>query len=1029
MVTLSVVLLLIIHRWALTASVHAEGGTEGNTRSFDNPRRHTVRGGYLRSSSGRSSSSSSSSIGDLEGRGIREVSSRRQRKLEDYGDGNDYYYYHEPKGKGKKKGEHEEWEETWVPSPTEDVDGRLPESPAAAPSDESDPNLIPVPTPAPTIVGDVGGTSSAVPTPPSFETVPSPAPQEGISDGGSASSETTSGPTTSTLSTEEEDADKSCKAAQSGQVYTTPISTTIYYQYELLTERSADLTNVVWPAVDEAFQKFLSLTLVDCELGPSSPIQGVSPDPKDSFGTWYLSGRASSCTGVGEFDGDELFCDIVTGSVTLFLSPILYSINDTSGDAIDNETATYLELRNEVLDILWKEINGKGRLRSRHLEGESSFIDRNKGIYGLYFLSEPTTTLAPPETSEDEAEANAVESTTNTTSVQSSESSDGGIPIIASFVGLTLLAILVVGFTIHRRNMILDSDTTILRPGRSDLMDPSEFYSPDSGGSFDDSQGIIIVRGASSCTTTGSQHVVASNSDEGDISEVPSDCFDDNIRYIHQDGTNEADKAESVLYDFSQLGLSVQLTSPDGTVRTGNILQSRTPSANASPAQLEEWGAHEEERSWIADFEHRSHDSFTGNGANDLPETSTGRNVSSIPYGKDGIDEGDDDKGWTTRVIKTNPRARLITAAASEILSDLDRENDDVVDPSTLTTVAIISPGATSTSEPRRLSMLKTPRSKLKANSSGPSHITEATPSTNAEDDYLVGALSPPTKTAFQQHPKTSPLSACVLTRSTGSNRLFQDNESVESIRLSSPDSVMNVGFLNTPSPSSSSQKEHPLGTIEGSIVDSGFRYVPASSPLSDEGSTRTDFLKSRRRELEGRFLEYKQKLSTSISLLDESSKSGSLLIIEEVSGPTDNNDEPSPSSRSGSGRVHSLTPTGVRCGSARKGARAASPETLESTSKTPLTQLSSSSKKDRRRGSSTPRTPRRRQNYTSLNDIEDLLDRDQEWKLPCEVDAAAAASSRDADLENLNEFLSSRSYAVVDSPQYEQFVENTVQL
>jgi hypothetical protein len=1150
MVTLPIVLLLLLQCWVIVPSVQAEGGVERITTSNIEPERHRVRGGNLRN---RSSGPSSPSDG-FEARNIKDGVPTHQRRLEDYGDSDYYYYYYEGKGKEKKKiyyeddigddGEEGEWEETGAPSPTE-------ESPAVAPFDNSDPNIIQGPTSAPMVVGDIVGPTSPVlngiqtppvdvdpgepsspvgsaPTLPALDNPetptitlvpseqpdiplnPSAAPQGEVSDGESASSQSPSinvpetdsviplnpspapqgevgdgdsaSPQIPSVNLPETEGDgendRSCGAAQSGEVYTTRINTTIYYQYELLTERSADLTNVVWPAVDEAFQKFLALTLVDCELGSNSPIQGVSPDPNDSFGTWYLDGRGNNCTGISEFDQDKLFCDVVTGSVTIFLS-------ENFGGTIDDETSTYLDLRDTVFGSLMEEINHSERRRRRYLKGGSSFVDHSKGIYGLYFLSEPISSAAPEtpvnenESPVYEPEANAVDSTTNMTSIETSEPADSSIPIIASFTGLTVLAILVVGFSIHRRNRIIDSDTTTLKPGKTDIM--SEFYSQDSRDSVDDTESPIILRKGSSFTPTRTPQFTADNSDVDDMSEVPFDDFDRKIYYFTQDETYEIDRDQNALYDFSQFGMSINLTSSDGTHRRENNLHSRPSNNCVSPTQLEDGGAHEDEQSWIAEFENRCNDDLQGNDAEEAPETPTERypighkygygneandedeegraheceqswiaefdNSSNAGSSRNGADElsdtpresylsgnpcgnghnkeGDDKQEWTPRLIKTSPGASLIMTVANEILGDNDRDKNDVV-PHSITATTIDPEGA-STSKPREVSMLMTPTSKLRVNTTT-SRTREDTPGEKAEHVYGEGTISPPPQFSIQNQQKTTPPTASVFTPSAVNSKSSQDGENVSSSRLSSTDSIMKWGFFKTPSPTSLSPKEDPPTTIDASIFDSAITPLTTSSPLSDEASTRTDFLKSRRRELEERFLEYKQKLSTSASEMNELSTTGAVLAVHAVSQHVDENEGLSPSSRANSGRVYSVTPSCVRLGSSRKGGRIVSPGTPESTNRTLLSKSSSASKNSRRRRSRTPIPPRRRQKYTSLNDIEDLLDQDQEWKLPDEKDAEVTATGN-TQKDNLNAFLSSRSYAGAVPLQYKQFNADTVQL
>jgi hypothetical protein len=150
----------------------------------------------------------------------------------------------------------------------------------------------------------------------------------------------------------------------------------------------------------------------------------------------------------------------------------------------------------------------------------------------------------------------------------------------------------------------------------------------------------------------------------------------------------------------------------------------------------------------------------------------------------------------------------------------------------------------------------------------------------------------------------------------------------------------------------------------------------------------RTEYLKNRRRELEERFNNYKKRISENLSSMSN----------ETSSNPTPKS-EPNPAMppKNGIGgekfkafdddRVHTpiASPRGEEESHYRRSTIRCTPkvfddEKSEDNSEDPCRD----GLKQRRQRSRTPRpkVPRSRKNYTYLNDIEQMLDADQEWKI-----------------------------------------------
>eukprot|EP00536_Pseudo-nitzschia_multiseries_P007600 jgi/Psemu1/66106/estExt_Genemark1.C_1800069 len=273
----------------------------------------------------------------------------------------------------------------------------------------------------------------------------------------------------------------SCLAAQSGSVIPTSINFTIYYQYELLAERKANVTGVIWPEIDRAFQRFLAKELIECQAGEetgntqpafATRLKSISPQPNDSFGALHptgwssnnsLASNATSCSYLVLDEkllaDKELFCDVVTGSVTLYLSEVTYM------NAASNPYKLFLRYSNDVIQFLREEINEGGK-------AITSYVDDGLGVRGFYFISDsPSSNLKPTSASTNGANGGTSSS----------------IPAItASLAVFTVFAVATAGFVLHRKNrhtQELDDSLKQLKTPRTaddrDFYGPHEFYGLD----------------------------------------------------------------------------------------------------------------------------------------------------------------------------------------------------------------------------------------------------------------------------------------------------------------------------------------------------------------------------------------------------------------------------------------------------------------------------------------------------------------------------------------------------------------------
>ena len=378
----------------------------------------------------------------------------------------------------------------------------------------------------------------------------------------------------------------SCLKAKAGKIFPTSVNFTIHYKYELLAKRDSNLTDVVWPEVDRAFQRFLALTLIDCDIdvtksGASrtfkSRLKSISPEPIDSVGSLYPNGwnqsisanstnsTANSCSKI--LIDDELlakrglYCDVVTGSITLFLSEVSYM--DTASDP----SILFLEYRDQVFQFLRDEINDGG-------EAISNYFDESLGIRGFHFLSESANLNLRPIAAIPDAASNEMNPFGSNVEVPTTTVIAGSLTALVAF---TLAAGI---FAIHRKRRHLhELDSAFKQSRRTPRMDDNEMEFYDLDHSNHGSPGDVrhdrsnIVCAETFCARQGNDLNESHDSDDGDdMQTTPRSDIDGNY------DLNERSSQLSASYDYSQTGVSMHLHSPDKNLSLYSSVQRPDPS-------------------------------------------------------------------------------------------------------------------------------------------------------------------------------------------------------------------------------------------------------------------------------------------------------------------------------------------------------------------------------------------------------------------------------------------------------------------
>jgi hypothetical protein len=763
-----------------------------------------------------------------------------------------------------------------------------------------------------------------------------------------------------------EEKQPSCLKAQSGQVVQTSVNFTIYYEYELLTNREANLTNVVWPAVDEAFQRYIALNFIDCDIdvetdGASttftSRLESVSPEPIDSVGTMYPNGwssetatnssrtSSSSCTNIVVDDmslnEEEIFCDVVMGSITLYLSDVSYM------DSASDSSILFLEYRNDIFQSLRGEINTGG-------DGLSPFLDESLGIHSLYFISEPIdvnldATLTIPHTIKGDSSGG---SSSGVNSNDTNQSSSSSIPAVAaSLTALTLFFMVASGLFIHRKRKLLDdADANLKQEAKTpqtprmdddddvDFFGPEEFYGLDI--SDDESAEDSILDDSSKDFSIAKRSfprraydLNQSLDSEYDIPRLPSSDFA-TIYGLEEDNTGD----DSASFNYSHAGVSMQLLSPDGTMSTYNPTK-----CDPSPTPFSMTSSLEPSVVDYPDDESSMRENMT-NESRLSPEDPPPSSSNSI-----------------------------IMKVANDILNDVQEEEKE---PTTTT------PSSTTSSS--TLEYILSLGSSVVASS--PKSIAGGTSSTPFKESPTSTVVTPGIKSKLD----------------------------APSINYYSPTSITDWGILKTPSPRLSSDTD-TAGSNDESTGSSD--HEEQLVEVSPSPSSRSEYLMNRRKALENRFQNYRRSLSESINTMNDPA-SGSWTASREFTRSISlykNSDPSSPailgaSPRcNGTTRVRTPSPGNkLICGITPKISNKTIDEQIISISPGGSTKERVQEKQRFR----PPRTPRVRKNYTSLNDIEDILDNDHGWRVSSKKD--------DDEKKVMDTFLSSRSYTKTEPVQFQ---------
>ena len=290
-------------------------------------------------------------------------------------------------------------------------------SPTLEPTVPSADFSIPIPKPSSTSGDDLAGPITPAParTPVSIS-MPEEEDRGEVPPPGS--------PTTSPMAS----SNAACNAAEKGDIYVTDTSITVDFQYELLTTAGSSLSTLM-TFLDNQFQDFLALSLVDCSRAAENPdVQGVDT----AFRSTVMD---TPCTKIRFFDSSVYLCYQIKSAVKLYLS--------------QTSTLTSKQFQDEVYQTMSDAINGpstrrlgEGLPRRRRLF-TSLFTDTQNDIIDLYFLNRPTPKVSQVARSVDQAKGNQRIT---------------GELLSGSFMGFGLLTLSVVGLIWYKRRRGRDND-------------------------------------------------------------------------------------------------------------------------------------------------------------------------------------------------------------------------------------------------------------------------------------------------------------------------------------------------------------------------------------------------------------------------------------------------------------------------------------------------------------------------------------------------------------------------------------------
>jgi hypothetical protein len=726
---------------------------------------------------------------------------------------------------------------------------------------------------------------------------------------------------------------RSCLQAKAGRVVPTSVNFTIYYKYELLAEQEADMKDVVWPEVDRAVQRFLALTMIDCDIdvhthGASptfrSRLKSIAPEPIDSVGTLYPNGwsrnagvgsNTASCTNI-VIDNEllakkELYCDVVTGSITLYLSEMSHM--DTANDP----SVLIQDYRDEVFKFLRDEINEGG-------EGISNYLDDSTGIRGFYFLNESTNLNLKLISAVPDAASNEFKPSGSNKEMPSSTPT-----IVGSLATLIMFTMAAGAFAVHRKKKRLVRLDNAFKQNETPRMDDNEMEFYDLDKSNDRSAGDAVLGISNNVPIKRffpQQGDDLNQSQEygNDVPRIRDSDFDD-IYDLYENNS-----CDSASFHYSRQGISTTYSlRPDASMERIDSVDS-TPDPDVD---------HEE---------HQEGESFTP-----IQKYTDPRSPSETPVSSS--------KPINPLPVKGSPALEYILALGSSVLSSANKPFDEAGIPED--------------------------HNDVESSSAITSSVQESTVLTNTQGVKVSPSLE-------------------IGDRSTSNTKNHLNSTGDVSFnKRDSPNSVRNWSILKTPSSLS------PFDRDDGSSTES-----PSSSASERSNNSRVEYLKTRRKELENRFQNYRRSLSENMTNLSNS-HSGPWSASREFSRSVSiykNSDQSFSSSGVASSNVAQGEgiPISARVTKMVRGITSTTSDCTEE-GELPVGDANSESVS----GKQHSRTIRVRKNYSSLNDIEEVLDSEQTWivELP----------EKDKKKQTLDRFLSSNSAET--TPEATHFQADTV--
>jgi len=706
----------------------------------------------------------------------------------------------------------------------------------------------------------------------------------------------------------------------------------------------------IWPEIDRAFQRFLALELIECDVNVerngadstfASRLKSISPEPTDSIGSLYPSGwsnnitvdtDATSCTHIVLDEkllaDKELFCDVVTGSVTLYLSEVTYM------DAASNPYVLFLDYSNDVIQFLRNEINEGGK-------SITNFVDDSIGVRGFYFISEsPISNLKPAST-----KSSAASDEIHNSSRSNDESSSSTPAVAASLAALTLFGMVAAGFAIQRKKQHLDNPDDTLKelktPRTEDDMEfagREEFYDLDV--SNDESTYDNLMERLHGCSkktffpAEDHYNMNQSRTSECDVPNQPTSEFPT------IDDVDETSSQHSANFEYSQAGISMQLRSPDGSVGEYNRTKNKP-----SPIHIK----------------------YNARSPRPDPSVDTNR---LDPEPDDSQYPDDESSGVGPSSFSEDPDCTV---------SDDTLEGTESGENSSTTHTLSVAPSSSTTRSPA-LNYILSLGSSIMSPPQKPSDESNTSDVKCGSTDAIVSPvqessttrMASVTDTAIDDNLYQKRTNFSSTHTSTPENNSQRDASSIDDI---SPSNLMNWSVIKTPPPPSPFDGDSPNSKELTSSSTNQERVAVPRSSSEDSDESQTEYLKGRRKSLQSRFQNYRRSLSESINNFSDSpaeSWAASREFTRSVSLYKNSGQSfSSPNISSTNSILNVGTPSSARVAKMLCELTPATSDNNEGldVSTEPLPE---------KRRSRMSKTPRVKKKYTSLNDIEDILDQEE---------------------------------------------------